>query len=1025
MATFEEPIGPLADLSELLYVVALHQAEIEYREDVSVNAVDISLFLISRYGVQCSPENVENIILKDVAGKKNGNVLVTQQGDANQGSPETKHESMAEDMSIFLRSKFGVTIQAEDLKKLLADEKLTRIKDEEIQAVEQPKDQVKKDSSSSEVQKSADENDDIQKMDLMELVAMLMIPEFRKLQLSKSEGSAYKSSESFDFVVNTIIHDLASFGSSKQPSLEVTPSMVRDLFLRYGENTLAQDKELIEEMVKAARTGLDDNAKAFLDSSTFTKALTQDIQHYNVDSEGSISTNYADVFGNQNITKEADETGFVSKSTAETIDLVAHTYFCRIQMMLNWLFFVFTYFAYIYGMTPSFSKNCGRFEFMSSWPENKPQAGCNIANSILDWLIIFGLISVAGMLFVGLGSIGNNLKQHHLGPSLFAMAFLIFLTVYFPLTYGLVVPGKEPSTFIRLVALAMGFMTTLARLRLMAIACLTSVNPSIVPFTSLKSEAAIKNSSALKVGKLQENAFAVHEKLTESSAIRSYFGQALSNFSKLDPQYRKRFNGDKCRQDFMSGRIVNEDGIFLSGRLLSGNLAQLLLCVAIMGFGVTATRYVRDNFIPMDERENKVAESLEAVISLAADQSLVQEAVDRTLKIVVLYVVRVLYFLDNAGLLRLDCILLSTFLQTFCERAFYDDEDDGDFACSLFSSAPEQLCESLDPIFRPTTPLGKAVEFDGFVSVINTTSLVDPFAKAVSEAMSGNIASQINILYPRHRDMVVVPVAVAAGVATLCSLVITMLFLLSITATTLKLRTGVIQSVCDPNMRRLYTLNANSGNQIFGSMFWGIIASSVLVGGIVGFVVFISMWQVTAYLMMQAVALCIGISATLFFKWLIKRTCRSKLYRGFYRNNPLRANLAELVNESFNFATSMAFAVIRMFKLLFLAAFYVGRIDTKFLAPSANKFLGGKVHIDIFPDFFIADILSTEAHRHPYMERLGTMYLYKLKYGAEFATRAGSAWRLLFVTALMPWLQKYRIASRRMIKEESGSVHSA
>ena len=84
--------------------------------------------------------------------------------------------------------------------------------------------------------------------------------------------------------------------------------------------------------------------------------------------------------------------------------------------------------------------------------------------------------------------------------------------------------------------------------------------------------------------------------------------------------------------------------------------------------------------------------------------------------------------------------------------------------------------------------------------------------------------------------MVVVPVAVAAGVATLCALAITLLFLPSITATTLKLRTGVIPSVCNPNNGRLYTLIPNSGNYIFGSMIWGIIASSVLVGGLVGII---------------------------------------------------------------------------------------------------------------------------------------------------------------------------------------------
>jgi hypothetical protein len=46
------------------------------------------------------------------------------------------------------------------------------------------------------------------------------------------------------------------------------------------------------------------------------------------------------------------------------------------------------------------------------------------------------------------------------------------------------------------------------------------------------------------------------------------------------------------------------------------------------------------------------------------------------------------------------------------------------------------------------------------------------------------------------------------------------------------------------------------------------------------------------------------------------------------------------------------------------------------------------------------------------MELLGTMYLYKIRYGEYFGNAAGSCWRLLFVYALMPWLHGYRVSSR-------------
>ena len=63
------------------------------------------------------------------------------------------------------------------------------------------------------------------------------------------------------------------------------------------------------------------------------------------------------------------------------------------------------------------------------------------------------------------------------------------------------------------------------------------------------------------------------------------------------------------------------------------------------------------------------------------------------------------------------------------------------------------------------------------------------------------------------------------------------------------------------------------------------------------------------------------------------------------------------------------------------------------------------------------DVLIHEAHRHPYLELLGTMYLYKLRYAESFGKTAGSCWRLLFVYGLMPWLYQYRIQTRSRLDE--------
>jgi hypothetical protein len=606
-----------------------------------------------------------------------------------------------------------------------------------------------------------------------------------------------------------------------------------------------------------------------------------------------------------------------------------------------------------------------------------------------------------------LGALGNDLKIYKWHIAVFTMLFLIFLTLFFPVMYGF--GAIKPIIFLRIASLGFGTVATVFRMR--HILNLFGYKEG-AHFTSLRNESQSKQACAFKVAGVQKNAITVHEKPTKESAIQTYYGKAFTNFSKLDIQFVRRCGLGDVFGGVWSGKIFTEDGIFYSGRHIAGNVAQWIMCVFIFGCGLFFTMQIKKSWIAQEDRDDQVASSLDFAITLAADQLLVQEAVELILKRFILFVLRVLYFLYNAGVLQLDCILLGTFLEGFCQRSIFDEEDDGEFACSLFAGGPEALCKIMDPFFRPASATGNPVSLDEMVSLINATDLVAPVMTVVSRAVSDNISHQLNKLYPEHRFMVVTPFAVGTAAAFLCSITIALWSLPSITATTFKLRSGLIRSVTDPERRPAYLQHVNKGTNLFGSMFWGILASSLLIGVFAGSIVFFCTWQVTAFMAARLLSMGVGISVTLLLKWLVTRTCRVNLYQGLYRRNPLMANIAELLNESFNFATSVFFAIVRMVKLLFLTAYYVGRPDARFLEPSIGRYFHDNFVIDIVPDYFIADILITEAHRHPYIESLGAVYLYKLKYGESFISRAGSAWRLLFVTALMPWLQKYRFEAK-------------
>lgn len=108
-------------------------------------------------------------------------------------------------------------------------------------------------------------------------------------------------------------------------------------------------------------------------------------------------------------------------------------------------------------------------------------------------------------------------------------------------------------------------------------------------------------------------------------------------------------------------------------------------------------------------------------------------------------------------------------------------------------------------------------------------------------------------------------------------------------------------------------------------------------------------------------------------------SCRASYYQAFYRKKPASANISALAFECTNFSLTVGFVALRMCKLILAAALFVGRIDTPVLADGVGRF--GNFEIDNYPYIFYKDILSHEAHRHPYIELLGVMYLMKLRYG--------------------------------------------
>ena len=123
-----------------------------------------------------------------------------------------------------------------------------------------------------------------------------------------------------------------------------------------------------------------------------------------------------------------------------------------------------------------------------------------------------------------------------------------------------------------------------------------------------------------------------------------------------------------------------------------------------------------------------------------------------------------------------------------------------------------------------------------------------------------------------------------------------------------------------------------------------------------------------------------------------------------------------------NIFVHLIFSNRRTLGLLLMTCLYLGRVDEAFVSPGVNV-----IWYDNYPNTFTSDLLIHEAHRHPYIERLGLIYLLKIHHGDAFASRAGCRWRLLFTLALCPWLHRYRkhemIANDEVIDDLISTKH--
>lgn len=210
---FECPVGAAADLNELEYISALHQTcPKKLREDGSIDAADIRVFLRSRFGILVDEEEVKNVVISGLGGGES---------------------------------------------------------EEEI-------------------------------IDLMEVVCMLLIPTILKAARVESDpdfpfsgelpdGVLPPEPELIQKVLKMILEDVTGDATPKQ----LNEGLISKIFEAYGEMDLARDRKLHKEMLQSANPTESKNPA--LDVNIFASGLVHDIIEYDLKNEVRTTTNFDDV----------------------------------------------------------------------------------------------------------------------------------------------------------------------------------------------------------------------------------------------------------------------------------------------------------------------------------------------------------------------------------------------------------------------------------------------------------------------------------------------------------------------------------------------------------------------------------------------------------------------------------------------------------------------------------------------------------------------------------------------------------
>jgi hypothetical protein len=876
------------------------------------------------------------------------------------------------------------------------------------------------------------------RLDIPQLASLLLLPYLHRVA---KEGNEKEKQDVFGSVLSIILTDTGLKDSPEDDKkIPLTVENLEIIFAAYGEKNCCPG--LLQAMVLHQGEGV------FLDQDTFIRALTSDLDMYNLEWESSYSTYFNDILevcgssigelhlppdkrlhpkDDLNLAENQDEESHKASSATATTPALDH------MTMINTLssidsgadtfktnsFFTFVMVSMIVMFVAYFNAGTNSSNDTIPCDDFSSEFGCKVAKAIANWLLIFVQTGLLGAVYVYFASTGNSNYLKSRCPFLIASMLIGILFVIafhflpffdkFPILPDISRTDDETIAWAPYLVLVLGCILLVFQI-LMLLQTLFPNTPWLqTALREPEKEVRNKRAAAFKTRGLFDNAISLHS--ASSSAENSHGGTSKSfttkssSFMKMESHSRALLNYETKLNDtetlggfwwfwnrFFASKICSQHGLWLSSRLLAGNAAQWIVFFGFVFLWGWTIQYVRNSYDDSNSTTSSITYSVtidggpRSMYYNASGGFLFPQEVDDTF--LAANNLQFGYAFDQG---------LEMYYESYKDRLLRA------FLLAIKSSKDVTSFFGLDSAENLLESFGAAVHNTTGIDLDVAAEYVTLYASFQGDFVSFVFTEAMKRVTSRE---LLIPLIYGGICGTLAILSVVLFYIPSAASQTLKLRSGVDMNPLTDTRFASLRKGGFQETKLFGGALWGVAFTGGAVALLNGGILFFAVWSETSEYVLGGLANLIGLTVSLSIKVIILQFAGKACFAGYYRKKPALSNIITIVLECWNVAVSVGFIISRSLKLLLTTCVYLGRIDTMLLSKDANKLFN--LEIDSYPSAFTTDLLLHEAHRHPYIERLGVLYLLKAYSGESFATRDGSCWRLLFTLALMPWLRRYR-----------------